>query len=347
MRGGEEGPGDNEPEEGLEVGFSVGDYANPWRRQHMDVFEQQVQLMVAEGTIEDYEMRAAGTSVTDQASDIRGLADQGMDLIVVNPQSRDGLNSAIEYAHDAGATIVTTDQNVTSEYATNVHIDQEEWFADITEAVCEELDGEGDIVMINGIPGSPANEDRINGADRVLEDYPDINVLERIDGNWYKDHVQDVYAGTLAEHGAEIDGILSQDGMIQGAIWAYEEAGINYDDPKFPDVMTGDHTMGYLRNYWLDLRDNNIFNYMRTNPPGYYAQASLQIGLRLAQGENLDTSHPRVDTETYPGTTVWLELGPAITNNNVEEFIQNNIEKQNTYRIDSQMSDEEADEFFE
>jgi len=334
----------SEEEGQLDVGFSIGDFSNPWRRQHMDVIESEMQ---AENIVGDYKITSAGSSATDQASDIRSLADLGMDLIIINPESSDALNPAIEYAHNQGATVVTTDQHVTSEYATNVIIDQERWFADQTEWLCEQLDGEGNIVVINGYPGVPANEARKDGTEKVLENYPDINVLETIEGRWQKDKVQNDYAAVIAEHGGDIDGVLAQDGMMQGVHWAYEEAGINYEDPEYPGVMTGDHTMRYLRTYWTDLKDAGIKNYMRANPPGYYAQSSLQVGLRLAQGENLDTTHEDVDTNTYPANTVWLPLGPAITNQNVDNFIEEFEFKPDGYRIDTRMTDEEAEEYFE
>ncbi len=343
------GPGEQEEEgdNALGVALCVGAYNNPWRIQHMEQFRNVAGEMENEGVIDSYTVVASGSSISDQASDIRSLAEQGFDLIVVNPNDISALNPAIKDAHDLGATVVSTDQAIDSPYVTNVIIDQSVWFENITRYCCEQLNGEGDIVAVYGLPGHPANDARVEGMQRALEDYPDINVLAEIDGMWQYDVVQDKFSTAYADHGDEIDAVVTQDGLIDGVIWAYEAAGVEFTDDEFPEVMTGDHTMRFLRQYWENLADAGVSVYMRANPPGYYSTTSLKAGLKLVKGEELDTDHTRVDTETYAGTTVWIPLGPAITNNNYQEFLNEYSDKPNTYRIDYEMPDDEVDEFFE
>lgn len=338
--------GGGQGEEGISVALCVGAYNNPWRIQHMEQFRNVAEKMENEGKIESFTVVASGSSISDQASDIRSLAEQGTDLIVVNPNDPKALNPAIEDAHNLGSTIVSTDQHINSEHVTNVIIDQSKWFEDITRWGCEQLNGEGDIVAIYGIPGHPANDARVEGMERALEDYPDINVLAEIDGMWQYDVVQDKFSTVFANHRDEIDAVITQDGLIDGVIWALQEAGVDPEDEDWPKVMTGDHTMRFLRQYWENLATQGIKTYMRANPPGYYSTTSLKFGIKLVKGEELDTDHSRVDTEAFPGTTVWIPLGPKITGQNYTDFLEEYEDKADTYRIDYIMPDSEVEEYF-
>lgn len=339
---------DSEDEdEGISVALNVGAYNNPWRIQHMEVFRNVAGQMENEGEIDTYEVVASGEEISNQASDIRSLAEKGYDLIIVNPNDPSALNSAIEDAHDLGAKVVSTDQHIESEYVTNVIIDQSDWFEDISRWVFEQIDGEGDVVVVHGLPGHPSNDARKEGMERALEDYPDINIITEIDGNWQYDRVQDRFSSTFSSHRGDIDAVLLQDGMIDGVLWALDEAGVEPDDPDYPKVLCGDHTMRFIRDYWVDLKDQGVQVYMRANPPGYYSTSSLKVGVELTKGRELDTTHSWYDEDAFPGDTVWIPLGPEITNQNVEDFIDQYEDEDNTYRVDYEMSEEEVEDLFE
>ncbi|MCD6536164.1 MAG: substrate-binding domain-containing protein [Thaumarchaeota archaeon] len=327
------------------IALNVGAYGWPWRTQHMEDFKSEAEKMKKAGIIDGYVVRASGPDIAAQAADIRSLADMNIPVIIVNPNSPSGLNEAIKYAHDRGSIVIATDQYVTSPYAINVVINQEAWFADEAKWVCEQLNGEGNIVIIDGYPGHPANEDRIRGAHRVLGNYPKINVLAEVPGWWNYDKTEEAFAPILASFRGEIDGLLLQDSMIQGVLRAYDQAGIKPGDPDFPKVTTADYRMDFLKNVWTKLRAAGVKVYQRLNPPGCSVSA-LKIAIRLLEGRELDYSNPKVDTKTHPGPTVWLPMPPAITNENLDDWINKYKDKPDDYQIDYWISDEEADSYF-
>lgn len=331
---------------GIIAGFNVGTYGWPWRTQLIDDFETIAEEYKATGTIREYYMTASGAQISDEISDIGGLVQKGVNLIVIDPNSADALNSAIAEAHDKGIIVCATDQNVTSPDAYNVVIDQKAWFADITKWVCDQLNGKGNVVVITGIPTQSANVARMDGAHEVLAGYPGIKVLREIEGDWSFDTAEKNFAPVLAQYRGQIDAILSEDGMMLGILSAYDAAGIKPTDKDFPKIWTGDYTLASLRK-WQDLINTvpGFKCYMRLNTPGYGADA-LRIGVRLAQGRKLNMNYAMIDTKTYPGTTLWLPLPPAITNDDVAPYLKEYNYKPETYQVDYIITEDDAEKYF-
>jgi hypothetical protein len=70
------------------------------------------------------------------------------------------------------------------------------------------------------------------------------------------------------------------------------------------------------------------------------------FGIRLAQGKEINYDYERVDTQTFPGTTFWLPLPPAITNDDVAQLLEEYKYQPATYQIDYIIPEELVDEYF-
>jgi ribose transport system substrate-binding protein len=336
-------------DKGFIVGFSLGAYGWPWRTQHVEDFKLQAEKYKAAGIIKDYYIRVAGGDVSAQIADIRDLIALGVDILIINPNSATALNSVIKEAHDAGVIVVAQDQNVTSEYAYNVVIDHAEWFADITRWVCEQLGGQGNIVIVTGITGHPANEERMRGCYEVLKQYPGINVLAVVEGAWNFDVAEKNMAPIIAAYRGKIDAVLAQDGHFLGIVRAFEAAGIKPGDPEFPKIMTTDYTLMCLEK-WKEILDvmPDFKGYMRLNTPAYSADA-LMFAVRIAQGRQINWNYERVKRpgQMYPGVTFLLPLPPAITNEDVARLIEEYKYQSATYQIDYILTEEAVDAYFQ
>mgnify|MGYP001626234694 CR=1 FL=1 len=335
-------------ESGFVVGFSLGAYGWPWRTQHVEDFKLQAEKYKAAGLIKTYYIRVAGGEVSAQIADIRDLIALGVDILIINPNSATALNPVIKEAYDAGIIVVAQDQHVTSEYAYNVVIDHAEWFADITRWVCEQLGGQGNIVIVTGITGHPANEERMRGCYAVLKEYPNINVLAVVEGAWNFDVAEKNLAPVIAAHRGKIDAVLAQDGHFLGIVRAFEAAGIKPGDPEFPKIITTDYTLVCLQK-WKEILDvmPDFKGYMRLNPPGYSADA-LMFAIRLAQGKQINLEYERVKApgSMYPGWTFLLPLPPAIDNKDVARLIDEYKYQTATYQLDYILAEEEVDAYF-
>lgn len=329
------------------VGFNVGAYGWPWRTQHIQDFIHLADIYKAKGIIKDYYVTASGPEISAQISDIRGLIQKGVNVLIINPNSLTGLNPVIEEAHRAGIIVVATDQPIDSPYVVNVVINHTEWFADLTEWVCKQLGGKGNIVIVTGISGHPANIARMKGAEAVLKKYPGIKVLAVVEGAWSFDIAMERMLPVIQKYRGQIDAILEQDSHFLGVYKAFEMAGIKPGDPDFPKIWTTDYTLASLK-LWAEImkKDPQFKGYIRLNPPGYSADA-LKFAVRLAWGWKLNMSNPRVEQgKTYAGITAWLPLPPAITNDDVNRLLEEYKYMEDTYQIDYILPDSVVDQYF-
>ena len=311
------------------IGVSNGFVGNNWRNQMLEDLQSQFEQYKAEGLLDELIVKNAGLDVDDQIEQIRSLVDMDVDLLMIDPNDEDKLNAVIEEAHSKNITVIAFDQPVSSPYAINVVIDQQLWGEKLAEWLCEELGGEGNIVMIDGLSGHPANQNRLIGNRRVLDNYPDIHVIAEENANWDQVDAQKVMTELIHEY-PNIDGVLTQDGMAQGVVKAFIEAGL--DIPP----MTGETFVGFLR-VWKQLKDEQGFEtFAMNNPPGISATA-LGIAVRMCNGFELKP----LENNTY-----YYPVRDILTNDNFEEYYEKHKDKPGAYFVDEWLTEDELDLLF-
>lgn len=123
-----------------------------------------------------------------------------------------------------------------------------------------ETPGVGNIVVMQGMMANTANEERMKGLQKALDEYPNITVLENQTANWDTNEALALMETWLAAHD-DIDGVwAASDGMSLGAVQALKAAGLNgkvlvTGVDGFRDaveaVNTGDMVNTYVNNGWL------------------------------------------------------------------------------------------------
>lgn len=326
----------SDAEGGWVVGVSNGYIGNSWRTQMIDSIEKLGEFYKGKGLIDNIIVQNAGLDTNNQISQIRNMIAENVDLLLIDPNSETALNPVIEEAVDRGIEVVVMDQPVTTDVCVSVSINQEEWGENLAEWLVDRLDEEGNIVRIEGLAGHPANVGRVRGMDRVLESYPDINLLASVNGDWVQAKAQQVMSDLIASY-PNIDGVLTQDGMALGPIQAYEAAG-----KELPE-MTGETLVAYLHK-WKELKEEKGFStYAQNNPPGIGASA-LGIGIRILQGKEFKDG-VLSETDTYP-RVYFYEVKHHITNENLDEYYQKYKDEPATYFPDEYLSEEELDALF-
>jgi ribose transport system substrate-binding protein len=313
------------------VGVSNGYIGNGWRTQMTEAIESLAAKYKEDGLIEKIIVQHAGTDVNNQISQIRNMINAKVDLLLIDPNSETALNPVIEEAQKKGITVITFDNPVTSEHSLNVVISQVDFGKNLAEWFVNELGGKGDIVIVSGVAGSPANVNRLKGMKEVLAKYPDIKVLTEVNGNWDEANAQQVTSNLIASY-PNIDGVLTQDGMALGVINAFEAAN------KELPVITGENMVGYLKK-WKQLKEDKEFSsYGQNNPPGIGATA-LGIGVRILQGKKMKL--PVVDN------TYFYPISTHIKNDNLEAEFAKVKDQPDTYTLDEWLSEEQLNAFFE
>lgn len=166
-----------------------------------------------------------------QFDQIQDMISQNPHALVVWPTSQNALIPAIRQASRSGIPVVTSNSPIGEAgrryIAGHTGPDdclQAEQAADM---LADALDGEGDIVVVEGTPGYTVSI--LRGTcflDRIADEHPGINVLASQTAEWNRERAQTVMETFLSRHGDAIDGVYAfDDGMGLGVISALQGAG--------------------------------------------------------------------------------------------------------------------------
>lgn len=332
------GGGEQAGDEPFTIGVSNGFVGSEWRTQMIQNMEEVNQEFMDQGLTTELVIESADVDVQGQIQQIQNLINRGVDAIIINPNDQSALNPIIEEAVDQGIIVIAVDQEISAPGALNVVIDQTEWARISARWLAEELGGEGDVVLIEGFVGHPANEARMAGVEEVFADYPGINVVGRDTGSWDQATGQQVMSDFLASL-PNIDGVWTQDGMAQGAL----QAVITANPAEWP-VMVGEARAGYLQ-LWKEVQDTIDPNFNTigvVNPPGVGA-SGLRVAMELLQGKQVDESQ----LSGPFGNTLYVPIPGTVTAENFQEEYQMIADQPASYTLDGFITQEEAAGFMQ
>lgn len=203
------------------VGISTGSSGTSWRDIMIAAMQEVGDEYKAAGKIADYKIvnNIVNGDATEQANILRDFISQGMDIIMVNPNSPDALNGVIKEAQEEGILVVSFDATVTAPDVINITLDHYAWNKKNVEFIASTLQ-KGNAVQIYGLEGHPANNERIRATYEVLANYPDIKLIADTSGYWDQTKAKEVATQIIAS-GQQIDAVITQDGMAFGILSAF------------------------------------------------------------------------------------------------------------------------------
>ncbi len=329
--GGEQEGGDS----GLPVvGISTGSSGTSWRNIMIDGLEQVGDEYVEAGRIADYRLvnNVTNGDATEQANILRDFISQGVDVILVNPNSPDSLNGVIREAQDEGILVMAFDATVTAPDVINVTLDHYAWMEQNVSWLASELQS-GNAIQIQGLEGHPANNDRVQATYDVLENYPDIELIADTTGGWDQTQAKEVVSQIIGG-GQQIDAVITQDGMAFGSLSAFQDAN------RLPKVMIGDPGTAFFKE-WKALRDQgaDFKACAQPNPPGIGGTA-FRMALQLYEGKEFKDG-------LLDGNTYFYEVSTFITDDNFEEGWEELKDKPDDFLLTEIMSEEDVAALFE
>lgn len=343
---------DGSKEDGFKIGFANGYIGNTWRSQFVDSIEKVAEEYKAQGIISEYQIANSNADVNEQLNQINAMINSGMDAIIIDPVSATALGSVVEMAQEKGIMVVISNDIAAYEgtYAVVNDIDamwriQAKWFA-------EKLNGKGNIVEITGLPGNTSDQQRIDAAEDVFKDYPDIKVLASAPGKWSESTAQSVMSTFLSTYD-NIDGVLLQDVMSNGVLRAYENAA------KTPPIMSGDCILSYIH-YWAEHPE--LESIAVPSVPAIGAN-TLKVTVRLLQGKEVKDEYWTANPldESLKNTIIlpppfvitnsgeagaWMDGYNLTDSISVADAVKMGEGQAEEYQLDQMMSDETIDGFF-
>lgn len=216
-------------EELYDVYLSMSYIGNDWQAEAANM----VKALAASGDYTDrvnLQVQVAGPNAQRQIQQINAMVQAGADAIVVYPISPTALNSVVKSACDRDVVIIAYDAEITEPCAYNVTIDQAEAGRVTAEWLAEELGGEGDIILVTGVPGTSVDTARTNAAKEVFAQHEGINVVGEAVGMWSQAVARTELNKLMATRDWEdIDGLWMQVGCYTANAMQIE-AGVAPED---------------------------------------------------------------------------------------------------------------------
>ena len=135
----------------------------------------------------DVELRFAAAFDSDerQVQQIDSLVATGIDLLIVAPNQVQTISPAIDRAYDKGIPVIVFERKTNSQKHTAfISADNYEMGRVMGEYIASQLQGKGRVMEIMGLKGSSPAIERHNGFADALKNYPGIDIVATLQGDW-------------------------------------------------------------------------------------------------------------------------------------------------------------------
>ncbi|MCK9482212.1 MAG: ABC transporter substrate-binding protein [Bacteroidia bacterium] len=261
----------------------------------------------------------ANDDTSKQISDIEDLIARGVDAILITASNPKALIPVVNKAMAAGIVVIDFDNVVDTDNVTShIIVDQIEFGKVQATWLVDAMQGKGNVLAFNGMKGTSISADRYAGALSILDQYPDIEIVNVVYGNWDYATAKRAMENILASN-VRIDGIWSQGGaMSEAAVKAYLERGMN------PPPVTGEDGNGFLK-IWKELKDKGTgFDSIATSMPTWISAKALEVAIEALDGKPV-------------AKEVLLPI-PTITGDEVDEYVRPHLS--DAFWCNSQLPDD-------
>lgn len=278
------------------IGYASSYAGNLWRKSVLERYFGEVLPKWKElGILDDIVVTQSDLVDAVQIQQMRQLIDQGVDGIMVCCSNPTALNQTIEYGYSKGVPTASMTGFLTSPYAMSTSVNYTMTGYLIAQWLAESIGGEGNVVVIEGIPGTSASDSQHRGMLMGFEQYPDIKVVAEIAGMWTPQVAQTELQKWLSANTVEVNGYAVQSSGETGALKAMEQSG----RPIVPMAFGGE--IGALC-YWRqnpDFIDTAIYAW----PPGDDAEFAMNVLLRTMMGQG-----PKIQSILVPPYTEGFDV---------------------------------------
>lgn len=211
--------------EGKTIGISVQTHANAFFLAEIE----GVKATLEKGGIEAEVLAPdPANDINTQVEDITQMVARGVDIIFVDALDKDGIKAALEEADRAGIPVIAIDSNVEDKdlIATIVESDNTAMGRMAGETLCEAIDGEGEVVVINWSTLQCVRE-RVEGLEAVIEEsYPGVEIVADQDAFGVVEDAQSIMESFLQTY-PDLKGVFAINSpTAQGAAAAIKAAGL-------------------------------------------------------------------------------------------------------------------------
>jgi ribose transport system substrate-binding protein len=271
-----ESTGQENSDDKLTIGLTVGTLANPFFVSMGKGAEEAGKELGAEVLVESAEYDLA-----KQTSQIENFITKKVDVILLNAVDTKGIAAAVQQAKDAGIPVIAVDTNAEGGVDSTVTSDNYQAGKLAGEYVVEQLNGKGNIVIIDGPPVS-AVTDRIQGFEDVIKE-SGIKVVAKQNGEGLREKALSVMESILqANPAGSIDAVFAiNDPEAIGVEIAQEQAGrkdeffiVGVDGaPEVTEAMA---------------KEGSSIMATSAQSPSEMVKKAVEIGMKVKNGEEVE-----------------------------------------------------------
>ncbi|CAO3433328.1 substrate-binding domain-containing protein [Azospirillum doebereinerae] len=207
---------------GKTIGFSQSFVTTEWIRQQRQGVLDTAKKFGLETVVLDAANRPA-----KQVSDIEDLVTRRVDAILISTYFSEAVAPAIREANRAGVPIIVLSSGLVGDVDWTVHLSVDTYASAKTagEYFVKRLDGKGNLIQVEGSPGSTVNQNRGKGWHEVVDKVPGFKLAGRIMADYDRAKALKGMEDMLQSN-AKIDAVYAHsEDMALGAIQAIREAG--------------------------------------------------------------------------------------------------------------------------
>jgi ribose transport system substrate-binding protein len=205
----------------LTFGLALSTLNNPFFVELQNGAQQEAKALGVTLIVAD-----AQNDPTKQASQIEDFITRKVDAILLNPTDSNAVVPAVQKANEANIPVLTLDRSAASgKIVTLIASDNVAGGKMAADFLCQAIGGKGNVVELEGIPGTSAARDRGQGFDEEMAaKCPDAKIVAKQPANFDRADGNQVFANILTAQ-PDIAGVFAQnDEMVLGAIQAAEAA---------------------------------------------------------------------------------------------------------------------------
>ncbi len=158
---------------GKKIGMVISTLNNPFFVSMKEGAEKKAKELGYEVVVLDSQNDAA-----KERSNVEDLIQQGIVALIINPTDSDAVVNSITVANDKKIKVITVDRKANGgEVACHVASDNIKGGEMAAEFILEKLNGKGNIVELQGIPGASATRDRGKGFHNIVDNKAGVKVV--------------------------------------------------------------------------------------------------------------------------------------------------------------------------
>ena len=165
---------------------------------------------------------------TKERANVEDLVQQGIAVLIINPTDSDAVANSISVANDKKIQVITVDRKANGgEVASHVASDNVKGGEMAAAFILEKLNGKGNLVELQGIPGASATRDRGQGFHNIVDNKDGVKVVSSQAADFDRQKGLTV-TENIIQATPQFDAIFAHnDEMALGAIKAIKTANKN------------------------------------------------------------------------------------------------------------------------